>query len=231
MTDTPDLIKVFIVDDVESHRRRLTRVIESDGTLCVSGTASSGQEAATKVADNPPDIVMMDVAMEHQTAGIEAARVINEAHPNVRIIILTVHNDESVIRSAFQTGVVDFLLKSEAAETILAAIHSAMDSASPLRSYVASRLRTDYRRSTQNEERLKRTIMLMADLSPAEIAILRLLREGRRRREVAEVRFVSEDTVKKQINSLLKKCGSRSTRELINELEKLGVFAVLNEIG
>lgn len=226
-----DLIKVFIVDDVESHRRRLMRIVESDGALSVSGTASSGHEAATKVAHNPPDIVMMDVAMEHQTAGIEAARVINQANPNVRVIILTIHNDENVIRSAFQTGVVDFLLKSEPADTILAAIHSAMQNASPLRSYVASRLRTDYRRSTQNEERLKKTIRLMADLSPAEIAILRLLREGRRRREVAEARFVSEDTVKKQINSLLKKCGNRSTRELINELEELGVFAVLNDIG
>lgn len=223
-------IRIIIADDLEAHRRRLERILAKEDDLDLVYAAKSGEEAAVQADRLRPDIVLMDVEMEESFSGIDAAMEINKKHPDIRIIILSVHNDEKVIYSAFQTGIVDFLLKSEGPEAIVQAIHSAMDNASPIRPYIADRLRSDYRRSRRSEESLMKTIKLLADLTPGELTVIRLLKQGMKRKEVADSRFVTEDTIKKQINSILKKCRKRNTRELIAEMEDFGIFSIIDEM-
>lgn len=105
-------VKLLVVDDLKIHIRRLQRLIDAQEDLEVVATAENGYEAVMMAAMHEPDIILMDIQMEHNMAGIEAAKQINEKLPNIKIIMLTVHKDDSIVFAAFQTGIVDYVLKT-----------------------------------------------------------------------------------------------------------------------
>ncbi len=105
-------IKLLIADDLEVHIRRLERLIKEKPDLELVATARSGYEAVMMAAIHHPDIILMDIQMENNMAGIEAAKQINEKLGDIKIIMLTVHKDDNIIFAAFQTGIVDYILKN-----------------------------------------------------------------------------------------------------------------------
>lgn len=220
-------IKVLVVDDMEAHRRRIERIIASQKDMALVESAKSGYEAVLFAAIHKPDIIMMDIEMESKFAGVSAARQINEKLPDIKIVILTVHEDDNVVFAAFQTGVVDYVIKSAPAEEILEAVRSAYANRSPIRPIIAEKIRNEFKRIKNNEESLLFVIKIVSELTPSELEVLKLLCQNKNRRQIAEVRCVEPETVKKQIASILRKFDKASTRELVKTVNLMHIFDVL----
>ncbi|CAG7626734.1 response regulator [Paenibacillus allorhizosphaerae] len=227
---TEQKIRILIADDMEAHRRRLERVIAQSGTMeCVAG-AASGYEAAMQAAMHHPDVILLDIEMESQYAGIEAAKQINEKLPHIKIIVLTVHKDDNFIFAAFQTGINDYLLKTATNEEIIEAIRSAYHNQSPIRPMIAEKIREEFARVKRTESSLLFVIQIISDLTPSELQVLRQLCEGKSRKTIAEERSVEYETIKKQINSILKKFKLPSISDVIRSVNELRIFEALKKL-
>ena len=223
-------IKLLIVDDLKVHIRRLERLVGEKQDLQLVGTAQSGYEAVMMAAIHKPDIILMDIQMENNMAGIEAAKQINEKLPNIKIIMLTVHKDDSIIFAAFQTGIVDYVLKTSSDEEILGAIYSAHKNLSPIRPMIAEKIRNEFQRMKESEQSILYVIKIISEITPSELQVLQLLAQNKTRKEVAAIRCVEEDTIKKQINSILKKFNKRNYKEVIQIINELKIFELINQI-
>lgn len=223
-------IKILIADDLEVHRRRLERLIKLQPNMELIGSASSGYEVTMMAAMKQPDIILMDIQMEHNTAGIEAAKEINKQLPNIKIIMLTVHKDNNIIFAAFQTGIVDYVLKTCEDGEIVDAIQCAHNNRSPIRPIIAEQIRNEFQRLKDSEKSLLYVINIMSELTQSEFEVLRLLRDGKKRKEISKLRYVEEDTVRKQINSILKKFDKKSYKEVLEVTEKSGIFDIVKKL-
>ncbi|MBS4206889.1 response regulator transcription factor [Bacillus sp. FJAT-50079] len=226
-----ETIHILIADDMEAHRRRLERIIASEKDLVLTASAKSGYEAVALAAVKKPNIVLLDIEMESQMAGIKAAAEIHKILPDTKIIMLTIHQDNNVVFAAFQTGIVDYLIKSAPKEEILEAIYSAANNQSPIRPIIAEKIREEFARIKKSEDHLTGFFKVIATLTPSELEVLKLLCKGLKRKEIAEERSVEMETVKKQISSLLKKFDRRNTKEIVEVVNELKLFDMIRDIS
>lgn len=220
-------IKVMIVDDMEAHRRRLERIIQKEPDIKLVSAAKNGYEAVMHAIMHNPDIILMDIEMEEARAGINASRQIHKELPNVKIIILTVHDHSQIVVAAFQTGIVDYILKTAEPNEIVEAIRSAYNNLSPIRPIIAEKIRTEFREVKSREQSLLYVLKLVSELTASELEILKMLCSGLTRKQIANQRFVEASTVKKQINNILKKCEQERTKDLIQIMKHLKIFDML----
>ncbi|HIT91024.1 MAG TPA: response regulator transcription factor [Candidatus Merdenecus merdavium] len=223
-------IKVIVVDDLVIHTRRLERLINATEDLELVAIAQSGKEAIEVATMHEPDIMLIDIQMEHTMAGIEAAQEINLRLPNIKIIILTVHKDESIIFAAFQTGIVDYILKTASDQEILDAIYSADQNLSPIRPMIAEKIRNEFQRMKESEKSILFIIRIVSKLTPSELEVLQLLAENKTRKDIAAIRCVEQDTIKKQISSILRKFNKSNYKEVLDILDELQIFELIKKI-
>lgn len=225
-----DKIHIIIADDMEAHIRRISRIIEQEDDLHLDTTAASGKEVIEKAAEFMPDIILMDIEMEDQDAGIKAAKEINRNYPYIKIIMLTSHDSSTLISAAFQTGIVDYILKTLPTTEIITGIREAYHNRSPIRPIIADKLRHEFVQSKEKEASLLYLLNLMSDLTTSEIEILQMLCKGMTRREICEHRTVEVATIKKQINSILKKCQYKRTKDLVKALEEMKILQIFTKL-
>jgi DNA-binding NarL/FixJ family response regulator len=113
--------RVLIVDDHAFIRRGIQSILNSSPGWHFCGEAENGIAAIRMAADLKPDVIIMDVSMPGLN-GLEATRVIHEAHPDIKILLLTLHQSVEILRSAFRAGALGYLLKSEAEQELLRAL-------------------------------------------------------------------------------------------------------------
>jgi DNA-binding NarL/FixJ family response regulator len=113
--------KVLIVDDHAFIRRGVQTLLQPYPEWEFCGEADSGNEAVRLVDELDPEVVLMDVTMPGMN-GIEATRLIRSAHPQVKIILLTLHESSEVLRSGFRAGANGYLLKADAEEELMKAL-------------------------------------------------------------------------------------------------------------
>lgn len=223
-------IEILIADDTEDVRAEMRRVLQAEPDLKIVGEASSGAEAVAMAERLQPQIVLMDVEMEKPDAGITASRAIHEKNPSIRIIILTIHGDEHTVLAAFQTGIVDFLIKDQAPSSLAEAVRLAMRDKSPLRPIVSEKLRSGLDHLHHREEQLLFTIRIVSSFTASELSVLRDIVEGKPRKQIAREKFVEVVTVKKHVNGIHKKFGTTSTSAIVKQVKALGIFDVIDEL-
>lgn len=218
-------IKVIIVDDMEEIRLHLSEELSREGTeIQVAGTAASGHEAVELTRQQLPDIVLMDIQMETRTAGITAIRKIHEMFPMVKCIALTIHEDEEFIFRAYMAGAADYIIKTNPTDKIVASIHAVMENKLLLRPEVGKRLIDEYQHIQENQVRMKETLRVMLMINTAEYEILRMVYAGYTYREIAELRYVQETTIRSQIQHILKKFNKNKMKDVIKLLRELKIF-------
>lgn len=220
-------IKVLIVDDIVSIREKFQRILSQDLQIEVVGLASSGSEAVLMADAHEPHIILMDIEMENKLAGIKAAQQICEKDPTIKIIILTVHEDDEIVYSAFQTGIVDYVLKSAKPEEIIDAVIAAHNDISPIRPVIAEKIRREFQRMRKSENSMMYVLHILSQLTSSEVALLDLIAQGKSRNEIAKIRCVEMSTIKTQINTLLKKFGKSNTKEVAKIINDLNLLEVL----
>lgn len=222
-----EIIKILIADDMEAHRRRLNRIISAQPDMEVVGIAKSGYEAVLLSATKRPDIILMDIEMESKTAGIQSAEQINQNLPDIKIIMLTVHQDESMIFQSYQSGIVDYMIKTISNEGLISGIRHAYEGNSPIRAEIAQIIRNEFKRLRTHESSLLFVVNNISQLTVSELEVLKLFCQHKTKKQIAAERVVEYDTIKKQTTSILKKFDKENISDVVALIAELNLLDYL----
>lgn len=217
------MIKVAIVEDFELIREDLKELIDSQEDMQVVWAAETGAQAVNLAEKETVDIILMDIEMETINAGILAAEKIRDKNSEQKIIFMTAHETNEMIITAMGTGAVDYLVKGEDSEEILSHIRNAFAGRATMNSRIQETIMREYSRLQRSERSLLFFIHNVSQLTAAERELVKLLLEGMKVKEIAQVRCVEIITVKTQIKSLLRKFGCSRTKEIVSMIRDLNL--------
>jgi DNA-binding NarL/FixJ family response regulator len=208
-------IKVLIAEDVAPIRKRYLKILNSHPSIEVVGDVESGTDACILAKKLKPDIVLMDIEMECKDAGIRATGEILAENPQIKIIILTVYEEDELIFSAFRLGACDYILKNSSEEDIISGVIGAYHNSSPIRPEIADKIRNEFQRVKTYESSFLFMLNLLSTLTPRELDTLYLLSNGYSKKDVCEMRCVEMSTVKSQVHNILKKFNKKKIADII----------------
>ena len=185
--------------------------------------AETGVQAVELAEKEATDIILMDIEMETINAGILAAEKIRDKNSEQKIIFMTAHETNEMIITAMGTGAVDYLVKGEDSEEILSHIRNAFAGRATMNSRIQETIMREYSRLQRSERSLLFFIHNVSQLTAAERELVKLLLEGMKVKEIAQVRCVEMITVKTQIKSLLRKFGCSRTKEIVSMIRDLNL--------
>ena len=217
------MIKVAIVEDFGLIREDLKELIDSQEDMQVVWAAETGVQAVELAEKEATDIILMDIEMETINAGILAAEKIRDKNSEQKIIFMTAHETNEMIITAMGTGAVDYLVKGEDSEEILSHIRNAFAGRATMNSRIQETIMREYSRLQCSERSLLFFIHNVSQLTAAERELVKLLLEGMKVKEIAQVRCVEMITVKTQIKSLLRKFGCSRTKEIVSMIRDLNL--------
>ncbi len=217
------MIQVAVVEDFDLIREDLCELIGRQGDMEVAWQVSSGQAAVEHARKEQADIILMDIEMEMVNAGIVATEQIRERNPEQKVVFLTVHETNSVIIAAMGTGAVDYVVKGCSEEELLNHIRNAYAGKPVMEARIQETVMREYSRLQRSEKSLMFFINNVSQLTTAERELVKLLLEGKKVREIAQIRCVEMITVKTQIKGLLRKFGCARTKEIVVMIQELNI--------
>lgn len=226
MGDTKN-IRIMIVDDSRQILDYLTLIIQNEKDMTLINTASSGKEAIEKVKEKEPDIILMDIQMETETAGIEAMKTIKSFAPDVKFIMSTIYSDDEHIVNSFAAGASDYIIKSSSVTEIVSTIRENYEDST--RTLVSKSLVNEMNRVKLEHNSMLLMINKLVRLTPSELQVLKLVYSGKSYREVAQIKYVEEATIRSFANKILKKMEVKNMKSLVRQLEKLQIIELLDE--
>ncbi|MCR4876329.1 MAG: response regulator transcription factor [Clostridiales bacterium] len=215
------MIRILLADDNAEIRSYFHGILDREPDFRVVGEASSGAECIRMALELKPDIILMDIQMETETAGIDATAVIHEKLPDTKIIILTIHSDDEMLFRAYSSGALDFIVKTDSISKIVSSIQQVSRNQLQLRSDVASKIVTEFQRIQRENASLLYTLNILSKMTNSELEVLCCLYNGDSYKQVAKTRFVSEATIKSQVNSILKKFGMKRMKDVVAVLRQV----------
>ncbi|MBB6455063.1 DNA-binding NarL/FixJ family response regulator [Salirhabdus euzebyi] len=209
--------KVLLVEDQTIVRNGLKMMIEQDEQFSVIAEAENGEQAIVEMERHIVDIVIMDIRMPIMN-GIEATRIIKKKWEKVHVLILTTFNDDEYAVQALREGADGFLLKSADADKLIKAIHSCLQGGMAIHEEVAAKMVPRLLKKSSTEHKQPFT------LSERELAITKLVGEGKTNKEIAEQLYLTVGTIKNHISQILHKLELRDRTQL-------AIFAVKNDLA
>ena len=211
---------------MEQIRSYFRFILSSEDDFEMAGEAASGKEAVAKAAQLKPDIILMDIAMETKTAGIQAAGKIKESLAGCKVIMLTIHKDEELMFSAYMNGAMDYIVKTAPVTETIHSIRNVCKNNLNLRPEIAKRIMSELTRMKENQSSMVHTLNMVSKLTNAEFEILRSFCLGKSHRQIAQERFVEEVTIRVQVSKILKKFNVHKISQLISLIKDLKIFDI-----
>jgi two-component system response regulator NreC len=202
--------RVLLADDHSIVRRGLRSALEDDPSFQIVGEAANGREAVQLAELLLPDVAIVDIAMP-QLNGIDATALIQKASPQTRVLMLSVHSDETYILRALTAGARGYLLKDSAENEVVAAVRALAQGHSYFSPAIAKTLLDEHVRYLRNRG-LEDSYDLLTD---REKEVLQLLAEGRSNKEVAAVLGIGVSTIETHRMNLMQKLNLHSTAEIV----------------
>jgi DNA-binding NarL/FixJ family response regulator len=209
----------LIADDHEVVRKGLVALLQQQREWQVCGEAADGRQAVDQAQQLKPDVVILDIGMPSLN-GLEATRQILKANPLARILILTLHDSDQVVRDVLNAGARGFLLKSDAARDLVAAVEALGRDKTYITSKVASMVLEGYIRPSTGQASLPTH---RDRLTPREREVVQLLAEGKSTKEVAVTLGLSVKTAETHRSNIMRKLQLHSVSDLV-------LYAVRNNI-
>jgi len=201
-------LKIFIVDDHEFFRNGLKMVINRLKYAKVTGEASNGKEFLDLLSQYEPDIVLIDIQMPLMN-GIEATRLALEEYPDLKIVALTMFDDEEYVQSMIDAGAKGFLLKNITRDVLDQALQAIQSG----KNYYSPELWDFFTRKMAHEPRRDEDVV---QFTRREKEILQLICDGMANKEIADKLFISERTVIGHKSNLLAKTNCKSSVGLLS---------------
>lgn len=215
--------KVLLVDDHVVVRQGLKALFADEPDIEVVGEASNGREALERLEELGPDVVLMDISMPGLN-GIEATRQIQVRHPEVKVVVLSMHANEEYVFQVLQAGASGYVLKQSDSLEVLTAIRAAVAGGSFLSPPISRTVIEDYVRRAEARGKGGESELLTS----REREVLQLLAEGRSNREIAEELSISVKTVETHRSNMMTKLELSSKTELVKYALRKG-WAMLDE--
>jgi DNA-binding NarL/FixJ family response regulator len=213
-------IRILLADDHTVMRRGLRLLLESQPGYTVVAEAADGREAISQAEATQPDVAVMDIAMPN-LSGIEAAQRINAAHPNLAVVILSMHSDEGYVLRALKAGAKGYILKDSAEGDLIEAIRAVHQGKTFFSPEITQMLVADHVREIRARGAEDRYDLLTA----REREILQLLAERKSAKEIAASLHLSPYTVETHRRNLQEKLNLHSQAELILYAVRKGLIS------
>jgi len=207
------MIKIVITDDHPSLRQGINTVLMQEKDMVVVGFAENGEQLLHLLENITPDLVLLDINMPVMS-GIDATKIIKSKFPNIKVIIFSQYDDKRFVKRVLKVGANGYLLKSATSGELAKAIRTVMNGENYLSEDLQnifiekSKIKADY---------------LFAELSPRELEIVKLVCDEKTTEEIAEILFISSNTVESHRSNILLKIGVKNTAGMVK-------WAMENEI-
>ncbi len=210
--------RILLADDHAVVRRGLCMVLDSEADLEVVAEAGDGAEAVEVALRDDFDLAIFDVTMPRLT-GIQAARQLTQRKPDLRVLILSMHDNERYFFEALAAGASGYVLKSAADRDLVEACRATMRGEPFIYPGAVKALVRDYLERAKDGEHVRQD-----PLSPRESEIVKLIAEGHSSRQIAELLVISEKTVERHRANILEKLGMRDRVQLTRYAIRRGLL-------
>ncbi len=211
-------ISVLLVDDHSMVRQGIRQLLELETDIKVIGEASDGEQAIELIQKLSPDVILMDINMPKMN-GLKALTEIKQRNVNVKIIMLTIHQDREYLIKTIQLGAEGYVLKDADSKILVEAIRSVNLGEKYIQSNMTSELIEEFNRVAMQKKSKKSEPVL----TQREIEVLRLIAEGKLNKEIALSLYISEKTVKNHVSNIFKKLN-------VQDRTQAAIYALKNNL-
>jgi DNA-binding NarL/FixJ family response regulator len=200
--------RILLADDHALVRDGLRMVLDAQPDLQVVAQAGDGAEAVKAALRQDVDLAILDIAMPRMT-GLHAARELNRQRPKMRVLMLSMHENERYLYEALKAGASGYVVKTVADRDLVEACRAALRGEPFLYPGAMSALIRDYLHRARNEQPVREE-----PLTPRELEVVKLIAEGHSSRQIADALVISEKTVERHRANILEKLGMRDRVDL-----------------
>ncbi|MDZ7859241.1 MAG: response regulator transcription factor [Candidatus Krumholzibacteriota bacterium] len=211
-------LKVLLVENHTILRQGLKRLLE-DEEIDVVGEAEDGRTGIELTDELNPDLVVMDISLP-KLGGIEATRQITKYHPDIKVLMLTIHSDESYVYKALEAGAKGYILKETASDVLIEAIEKVMHGNIFLSPSLPGDLLDNYNKMVKSGKKIDE----FRRLTNREMEILQLIAEGYTSKEIAENLYISVKTVENHRANIKTRIDIHDTAGLVRYAIKIGLI-------
>ncbi len=198
--------RILLADDHAMVRRGFRLILgQHPAEFAVIGEAGTGQETIRLTAELQPDLLILDVAMPNGN-GVEVTQYVSQNHPNVRVLILSMHRDSTYVRETLKAGAKGYLLKESVDGELLRAVRTVANNEAYIAPGVSNTVLSDYQKFVGSPLDL---------LTARELEVFRLLAEGKSAKDIATELDISVYTIDAHRNRIFRKLQLRSSAELV----------------
>ncbi|GGI16541.1 MULTISPECIES: response regulator transcription factor [Gottfriedia] len=200
--------RIAIVDDHKLFREGIKRILDFEESFDVIAEGSDGTEVVAIMDDHQVDVFIIDINMPNMN-GVTATKALLEKYPDAKVIILSIHDDESYVTHVLKVGARGYLLKEMDSDTLIEAIKVVTKGGCYLHPKITHNLVEEFRRLSLKEQLFKsREVEVRRPLhllTRRECEVLQMLADGKSNRAIGEALFISEKTVKNHVSNILQK--------------------------
>lgn len=206
-------INVVLVDDHDVVRAGIKEFLSRSDKICVIGEARDGIEAQEVISHKKPNIVLVDIQMPN-LGGIELTGWINQTYPNIKIMILSSHNDDEYIMESIRAGANGYSLKNTSPAKLIETITQIAENKAVLDPSIAVKVMNLARHDNNDKE----------NFSKRELQILELLSSGKTNKEIGSIIFISSRTVQGHLSKIFSKLDVETRTEAAIKAIKIGLI-------
>ncbi len=226
-------IKIVIIDDHQLFREGVKRILAMESEFDVVADGNDGSQAMELVQLYRPDVILMDINMP-QMNGVEATKELVKAFPNIKVLILSIHDDETYVTHVLKTGASGYLLKEMDADALIEAVKVVASGGAYIHPKVTHNLINEYRRLAKEDDLHEESIGYreveyrkpLHILTRRECEVLQLMTDGQSNRAIGETLYISEKTVKNHVSNILQKMNVNDRTQAVVEAIKKGFVVV-----
>lgn len=214
-------IRLVLADDHAVVRSGTRELLEQQPDLKIVGEASDGEEAVELAQELEPDVVVMDVRMP-KVNGVEATRRIKAALPDVRILVLTAHDDDEYVFALLQAGANGYLLKTAEIDELVRAIRTVASGQPALAPEVTGKVMAQFTSGKSLPDVVTDAQDNFDGLTDRELGILKLVGKGMSNKQIGKKLFISDRTVQAHLSNIFSKLGVNSRTEAVMHAVRRG---------
>ena len=211
-------LKICIVEDNPQIQSLLEQIIQMSGNCKWICSFSNAEDAIKKIPLLKPDIVLTDINLGDGKSGIDCVKEIKAEHPEILFMMCTVYEEDEKIFEALRAGANGYLLKKTAPDKMLAAIKELSEGGAPMSSQIARKVVNVFQVNQKAEmETLQAKKASIAELSRREKEILEMISKGMTYKEISEIVFIAQETVRKHVYHIYDKLHVNNRVEAVNK--------------
>jgi DNA-binding NarL/FixJ family response regulator len=215
---------LLLADDHTLVRAGIRSLLKNINGFEVIAEADNGRDALKLIEQHKPDIVLLDIAMS-ELNGLEVASRLNKEHPDIRVIILSMHSSEEYVLQALRAGASGYLLKDSAPTELELALRAVSRGETYLSPSISKHVVDDYLRRVSSNQQVNVVQPGVTELTPRQREILQLIAEGNSTKEIAQKLIVSVKTIESHRIQLMERLGIHDIAGLVRYAIRMGIIS------